>query len=133
MRIFVKLYDKGGREAETHVIACHDTSTTISSLKQEVLRRLGSDADGEQFRLALAGNGAKLCETDAIEGVLRDGDYLCLCTWISGDTCNYNTAQTLTGSDLFISFLSQVMQVFPVQRLAILIHCHPTDSILTSR
>ena len=78
----MKLYDKDGRETDTHVIAFHETSRTISSFKREVLRRLGSDdADGEQFRLTLAGNGAKLRESDAIEDVLRDGDYLCLCRY----------------------------------------------------
>ena len=81
MRVFVKLCDEDGRKTETFVLACKDVSRAISDLKQEALRKIGSKVeDGEQYRLTLAGNGATLRETDTIEDVLRDGDYLCLCS-----------------------------------------------------
>ena len=82
MRVFVKLCDEDGRKTETFVLACKDVSRAISGLKQEALRKIGSEVeDGERYRLTLAGNGATLRETDTIEDVLRDGDYLCLCTF----------------------------------------------------
>ena len=84
MRVFVKLCDEDGRKTETYVLACKDVSRAISGLKQEALRQIGSEVeDGERYRLTLAGNGATLRETDTIEDVLRDGDYLCLCTFTS--------------------------------------------------
>ena len=84
MRVFVKLCDEDGRKTETYVLAYKDVSRAISGLKQEALRQIGSEVeDGERYRLTLAGNGATLRETDTIEDVLRDGDYLCLCTFTS--------------------------------------------------
>ena len=85
MRVFVKVYDRRGRETETYVIPCKDASNAVESLKQEVLGRT-ADWDKENaglFQLALAGpgNGAVLCEADAIRDVLQDGDFLCLRTY----------------------------------------------------
>ena len=72
MRVFVKLCDEDGRKTETFVLACKDVSQAISGLKQEALRKIGSEVeDGERYRLTLAGNGATLRETDTIEDVLE--------------------------------------------------------------
>lgn len=83
----MKVYDRSGKEGETYVIPCKDASRGVGSLKKEVLARWAhsSKAASEQFQLALAGNGAFLCEEDAIQDVLQDGDFLSLRTFVN---CN---------------------------------------------
>lgn len=85
MRVFVKVFDRNGKEGSTYLVPCKGESgvSTVAGLKREALARALSETgdDGrapECFQLSMAGQGAVLAEQDSLEDVLCDGDFLCL-------------------------------------------------------
>lgn len=91
MRVFVKVYSSVGGDSKTYAIPCKDGTQTVGVLKEEVLTRCGLSASSpgaevRPFQLSLAVSEAILSESDAIEDVLQDGDFLCLGTCIHAHT-----------------------------------------------
>ena len=75
MRVFVK---NGGT---SYVIPCKDPKASVAALKREALARCfaGKLRDEEsRYKLVLVSNGAVLCEEDAIQDVLADGEFVSL-------------------------------------------------------
>ena len=75
MRVFVK---NGGT---SYVIPCKDPKASVAALKREALARCfaGKHRDEEsRYNLVLVSNGAVLCEEDAIQDVLTDGEFVSL-------------------------------------------------------
>ena len=78
MRIFVQ---NGGKN---YVIPCKDASTrdrtTVAALKREVISRCveGKPEDESKYSLVLGSSLAVLCERDAVQDVLQDGDFVSL-------------------------------------------------------
>lgn len=75
MRIFVQ---NGGK---SYVIPCKDASrTSVAALKREVISRCveGKPEDESKYSLVLESSLAVLCERDAVQDVLQDGDFVSL-------------------------------------------------------
>ena len=88
MRVFVKVCCGGAARHETYVIPCKEPTASVASLKSLALDRcpetggeLSCGRDPDHFQLTLSGNGAALSDKDTIQDVLRDGEFVCLCTW----------------------------------------------------
>ena len=90
MRVFVKVCCGGAARHETYVIPCKEPTASVASLKSLALDRcpeksgknceLSCGRDPDHFQLTLSGNGAALSDKDTIQDVLRDGEFVCLCT-----------------------------------------------------
>ena len=75
MRVFVKY---GGT---SYVIPCKDANARVAALKREALARCLANLkpeDDSRYRLVLASSGAVLCDRDAIQDVLEDGEFVAL-------------------------------------------------------
>ena len=88
MRVFVKVCCNGGSAAsgqQTFAIPCNEPSARVASLKSIALDRWSatggetSRRDADSFKLTLSGTGALLSDKDAIQDVLRDGEFVNLC------------------------------------------------------
>lgn len=66
----------GGR---SYVIPCKDSKATVAALKREVLARcLAGPEEESRYNLVLVSSGAILCDWDAVQDVLNDGDFIAL-------------------------------------------------------
>jgi hypothetical protein len=85
MRVFVTVCCSGGGEPQTYALPCNEPTARVGSLKSLALDRWSenrgdnSKRGAEGFKLTLSGTGALLSDKDAIQDVLRDGEFLDLC------------------------------------------------------
>lgn len=71
---------------KNYVIPCKDGKDSVAALKREVLARCvvakseaaAASAQEARYDLILKSSGAVLCDRDAVEDVLQDGDTLAL-------------------------------------------------------
>ena len=68
--------------SKSYVIPCKNGKAAVTTLKCEVLSRIGETRDAKSFQLTLASNGAVLDDKDVIQEVLQEGDFICLCKFI---------------------------------------------------
>lgn len=85
MRVFVKVCCSGGNGSQTYAIPCNEPTARVASLKSLALDRWSencggkSKRDAEHFKLTLCGTDALLSDKDAIQDVLKDGEFVNLC------------------------------------------------------
>ena len=73
MRIFVQNGEK------SYVIPCKDSKASVAALKREVLARcIARPEEESRYDLVLVSSGAVLCDRDAVQDVLQDGDFVAL-------------------------------------------------------
>ena len=81
----MKVSCSGGGGPQTFAIPCNEPTACVGSLKSLALDRWSenrgdnSKRDAERYKLTLSGTGALLSDKDAIQDVLKDGEFLDLC------------------------------------------------------
>lgn len=73
MRVFVRQ-----NEGQCYVIPCKNAEASVAALKRQVIARCESVGDESDYKLVLDSTGALLSDKDAVQDVLKDGDFLTL-------------------------------------------------------
>lgn len=86
MRVFVKVCVGKGVKTATYTIPCNGPTDSVGELKRRALDHWLKDKGekteewkADRFDLTLSENGALLSDTDPIQKVLRDGEFVELC------------------------------------------------------
>ena len=114
MRVFVKVCCNCGNGPQTYAIPCNEPTARVASLKSLALDRWSENCGDESkrdpvhFKLTLCGTGALLSDKDAIQDVLKDGEFVNLCESISQISCQVHLH--------FVAFYFRRMQVLRTLR-----------------